>query len=404
MKFFLDISILKRNKNFRALYMGQSVSFIGSMITMVALPYQIYHLTNSTLMIGVLSFCQLIPLLITALLGGVLADRHQRKKLLLGAECFLSLGCLLLAFNSHLAKPHVWFIILVASLMSALNGIHRPAFDSIKQQIVAREDFPAIGALTGLIFNVGMIVAPAIGGLLISGFGVITTYLIDFCTFIFSLSCLLMIDNYPRPLQTRDESTWSALRSGVRYSLSRQELIGTYLVDFIAMIFGMPNALFPAIAQSYGGVKTLGMLYSAPALGALIMSSCSGWVKHVKHHGIAIALAATAWGIAIIFFGLAHNLYVALFFLMLAGAADDISAIFRQTMWNETIPFELRGRLAGIEMISYLSGPRLGDTEASLVAAAFGITASIISGGALCVIGVAICCYTLPKFWKYKSS
>ncbi len=187
------------------------------------------------------------------------------------------------------------------------------------------------------------------------------------------------------------------------YAFSREELVGTYLVDFVAMIFGMPNALFPAIAQAYGGAAVLGMLYSAPAVGALLVSFFGGFAQSVKRHGAAIAIAATVWGFAIIGFGLSKYLPLALFFLAIAGAADGVSGIFRGIMWNQTIPNHLRGRMAGIEMISYLSGPRLGDTEASLVAALFGITFSVVSGGVMCVVGVAVSCYYLPKFWRYHS-
>jgi MFS family permease len=189
----------------------------------------------------------------------------------------------------------------------------------------------------------------------------------------------------------------------VKYAFSRQELIGTYVIDFVAMMFGMPMALFPAIALHFHGPKALGLLYSAPAVGALLVSLYTGWTERFKRHGVAIAVAAIFWGVSIIGFGLASNLLLALCFLALAGGFDGISGIFRSVMWNETIPNHLRGRLAGIEMISYLSGPRLGDTEAGFVAAAFGITASIVSGGVLCVIGVGICCYFLPKFWHYRS-
>lgn len=170
------------------------------------------------------------------------------------------------------------------------------------------------------------------------------------------------------------------------------------------MIFGMPMALFPAIAEHFGGASTLGLLYSAPAVGALVISFFSGWVDKVKRHGAAIAIAAMFWGVAIILFGLSHNLWLALFFLSLAGAADAVSGIYRSILWNETIPNNLRGRLAGIEMISYLSGPKLGDTEAGLVAAAFGVTASVVSGGILCLAGVAVSCYLLPKFWGYQNN
>lgn len=187
------------------------------------------------------------------------------------------------------------------------------------------------------------------------------------------------------------------------YAFSRKELLGSYLIDFVAMIFGTPMALFPAIAQSFGGVEILGILYSAPATGSLLISLFSGWTKHVKKYGAAISASVLLWGVAIIFFGLSNSLWGALFFLVLTGVFNTISSIFRGIMWNDSVPNKFRSRLSGIELICCISGPKLGDTEAALVAAAFGVTASIISGGILCVISVPVCCYLLPKFWKYKS-
>jgi MFS family permease len=403
MSYFIDFSLFRRNRNFTFLYIGQFISFFGTMITGVVVPYQIYQQTHSTLMVGLLGLFQLLPLLVTALVGGVFADRYQRRKLLLLTESLLALCCLLLALNALLPSPSIIAIFSMASLMSALAGLHRPALDSMTQQLVTKDDFSIVGSLVTFRVSISMIAGPAIGGLIIAHFGVVTTFLVDFASFIISLIALLLMTHIPKPAMTAVESTWRALKSGFYYAISRQELVGTYWVDFIAMIFGMPMALFPAIAESYGGAKTLGLLYSAPAVGALLLSFFSGWTKQIKRHGVAIAIAAALWGVAIIFFGLATNLMVALFWLILAGAFDAISGIFRSVMWNETIPHELRGRLAGIEMISYLSGPKLGDTEAGLVAAAFGVTVSIVSGGVLCILGVAICCYALPKFWRYRS-
>lgn len=403
MNHFINLSILQRNRNYRYLFIGQLVSFFGTMITSVALPYQIYHETRSTLMVGLLSLAQLLPLLVTALLGGVLADRHHRRALLLITESLLAIGCLLLALNSLAIVPYLWVIFVVSALMSAINGLHRPALDSITQQIVAKNDFAAAGTLLTFKYSIAMIAGPALGGLIIAHFGIVVTFIVDFATFLISLLALLQITEIPAPVKTSDQSTLSALKIGFKYAKSRQELLGTYYVDFVAMIFGMPSALFPAIAEYYGGVKTLGLLYAAPAVGALLISFYSGWIKAVKRHGAAIAIAAAIWGIAIIFFGFAQNLWLALGFLAIAGGADAVSGIFRGIMWNETIPNEYRGRLSGIEMISYLSGPKLGDTEAGLVAAAFGITFSVVSGGILCVVGVAVCCYFLPKFWHYRS-
>ena len=404
MKYLINFSLLFKNRNYGLLYIGQFISFFGTMITGVVLPYQIYHETHSTLIVGLLGLFQLLPLLFTALIGGIFADRYHRRMLLLISETLLSIGCLLLAFNASLVPPKIWVIFLVASLMSGITGLHRPALDSITQQIVEKKDFPAISALATFKFSACLIAGPAVGGLIIAHFGVITTFFVDFASFLISLAAIFLMTDVPKPQGTKDESTLASLKTGFKYAASRQELLGTYFVDFFAMIFGMPNALFPAIAQSFGSVKVLGMLYSAPAVGSLIISFFSAWTARVKRHGAAVAVSAGIWGVAIIFFGLSKNLWAALFFLMIAGAADAVSGIFRMIMWNETIPTELRGRLAGIEMISYLSGPRLGDTEAGLVAAAFGVTASIVSGGVMCVVGVGICCLFLPKFWRYRSA
>ncbi|HVE44783.1 MAG TPA: MFS transporter [Gammaproteobacteria bacterium] len=403
MALFLDFSIFQRNRQFTFLYIGQFVSFIGTMITGVALPYQIYSLTHSTLMVGLLSLFQLLPLLFTALVGGVFADRYHRRLLLLSAEAMLALGSFLLAMNAYSEAPHIWAIFLIATIMSAFNGLHRPALESIVQQIVRKEDFPALGSFAMLKANASMIGGPALGGLLIANFGVVATYLVDVASFAISLGALLCMGSTPKPIAQRDESTWAALRQGCRYAWSRQELMGSYTVDFLAMVFGMPSALFPAMAVSFGGAQTLGILYAAPAVGALLLSFVSGWAKKVRRHGRAIALSAIFWGVAIILFGLAKDFWVAIFFLALAGAFDGMSGIFRTIMWNETIPNHLRGRLAGIEMISYLSGPKLGDTEAGLVAALFGVTTSIVTGGVLCVVGVLAACYVLPQFWYYHA-
>lgn len=403
MQFLINFSIFKRNTNFAFLYTGQFISFLGTMITSVALPYQVYSLTHSTLMVGLISLFQLLPLLITALIGGVFADRYHRRLLLLVAEAILALGSFGLMLNAASDHAHLGMIFVIATIMSAFNGLHRPALDSIVQQIVDKKDLPSVSALGAFKSSMSMIVGPALGGLLIAHVGLVFTYAVDVATFVISMGALLMMKHIPKPMGTFDESTLKSLRSGIRYAFSRQELVGTYLVDFIAMVFGMPTALFPAIAAHHGGAKVLGMLYSAPAVGALIIAFFSGWTKHIKRHGLGIAVSASLWGVAIICFGLSASLPVALFFLALSGALDAVSGILRGIMWNETIPNHYRGRLAGIEMISYLSGPRLGDTEAGLVAAMFGIQASIISGGVLCVLGVAVCCFFLPRFWQYKS-
>lgn len=403
MSHLLNLSLLKKNRDFRLLYSGQFVSFIGTMISSVALPYQIYQITQSTLMVGLLSFFQLLPLLVTALIGGVFADRYDRRLLLIISELLLALGALALAFNSYQHKPSLFLIFFIATLMSAITGLHRPAYESITQQIVEPHDYKDVGALVTFKFSFCMIIAPALSGLIIAHYGIVITYGIDLLTFVLSLITLINIHRLPKPVVEKHPSILSSLKEGFSFALKRQELIGSYLIDFIAMIFAMPNALFPAIAESFSGAKTLGLLYAAPAVGALIISFFSGWTSKVTHDGKAIAIAAALWGIAIIGFGLSNILWLSLFFLALSGLLDAISGIFRVTLWNNTIPSEFRGRLAGIEMISYLSGPKLGDTRAGLVAASLGVGTALISGGILCTVGVVICCCALPKFWNYQS-
>ncbi|VEB36944.1 permease of the major facilitator superfamily [Legionella sainthelensi] len=403
MSHFLDFSLLKKNRDFRLLYSGQFISFIGTMITSVALPYQIYQISHSSFMVGLLSLVQLLPLLITALIGGVFADRYNRRGLLIISELFLTGGCFLLALNSYHATPSTWLIFIVSAAMSAINGLHRPAFDSVIQQIVKPNDYKKVGALATFKFSFCMICAPAIAGLLIAHYGIVVTYFIDLITFFLSLITLVRMRTLPKPEIQEHPSILSSLKQGISFAFNRQELMGSYFVDFFAMIFAWPNALLPALAQSFGGAKTLGLLYSAPAIGALFISFFSGWTSKINQDGKAIAIAALLWGASIIGFGLASSLWVALIFLALSGAFDAISGIFRTTLWNNTIPTEYRGRLAGIEMISYLSGPKLGDTRAGFIASSLGISTALISGGILCIVGVTACCLLLPKFWHYQS-
>lgn len=403
MSHLIDISLLKTNRDYSLLYSGQFISFIGTMITGVALPWQIYQLTHSSLMVGLLSLVQLLPLLFTALLGGVFADRYNRRKLVILSECVLMTGCAALILNANQAHPHLIIIYLVSAIMSATIGLHRPAFESMTQQLVASEHYKAVGALASFKFGFCMITGPAIGGLLIAQYGVTLTYAIDFVTFLISLITLSLMSPLKQSIVSEHPSVIKALHEGLTFAVSRQELMGSYLVDFIAMIFAMPNALFPAIAQSFGGARTLGLLYAAPAVGSLLISLFSGWTAHITQDGKAIAIAAGFWGLSIIGFGVSSSLNAALFFLALSGAFDAISGIFRSTLWNNTIPPNYRGRLAGIEMISYMGGPKLGDARAGAIASFLGITTAIVSGGVLCIAGVMMCCLLMPKFWNYKA-
>ena len=396
----LDISPLLRNRDYRLLYTGQMVSAFGSMITYVAVPAQIWELTHSSFAVGMLGAVQLVPLLFFALWGGAYADSMDRRKLLVISEVFLALGSLALAVNAILPGPSVILVFIVSGIMSALNGFHRPALDALTPRLVDRDDLRAVSALSSLRFSLSAIAGPALGGVLIGKFGLVSTYSVDCVTYLVSLVALAAIRRMPAP--EGKKAGVHAILEGLRYAKSRPELIGTYVVDIVAMTFAMPMALFPSMAENWGGAESLGLLYSAMAVGFLASTVISGWTRKVDRHGVAVIAGATVWGIAIVALGFAPGFYSALLCLALAGAGDNVSAIFRGTIWNETIPGDLRGRLAGVEMISYLSGPLIGNVRAGWVASVASNQFSIISGGLVCVAGILLCIPLLPAFWRYR--
>jgi MFS family permease len=396
----VDVTPLRRHRDFRLLFIGRLVSFFGSMITFVAVPYQVYLLSHSTLLVGSLGLVELGAMVVFAMLGGALADAADRRNMVLLSEAGLMAGSLLMAGNSVLAHPMLWLIFGVALLWGSLDAVQRPSLDALMPRLVERDELPAAMALMSLRGTLGMIAGPALGGVLISLAGLPITYLVDVATFVVGLACLFLMKAVPPPVDAERPSLRRVLE-GIRYARSRPELIGTYVVDIVAMLFGMPMALFPAIAQGLGGAGVLGLLYAAPALGSFVFFATSGWARQVHRHGMGVIVAATVWGLAIIAFGVAPGLAAALFFLALAGAADAMSGLFRQVIWNQTIPDSLRGRLASIELLSYSIGPTLGNFEAGVVASLFSVRTSILSGGILTVIGCVVCAALLPAFRKY---
>ena len=398
----VDVTPLRRHRDFRLLFIGRLVSFFGSMISSVAFPYQVYQLTHSVLLVGALGVLEFAAILAFAFVGGALADARDRRAMVLLSEAALMACSLALAGNAALAHPQVWLLFVVATAWGVLDALQRPSLDAMLPRLVEKNELAAAAALGSIRGTLGQILGPAIGGVLIAVFGLTFTYLVDVGTFLVGLACLGLMRAVPPPVDAERPSLRRVVE-GLRYARSRQELIGTYLVDMTAMFFGMPMALFPAIAQEFGGPQVLGLLYAAPAVGSFLFSATSGWTNQVHRHGMGVIVAATAWGVAIVGFGLSPSLGPALFFLALAGAADMMSGVFRSVIWNQTIPDSLRGRLASIEMLSYTSGPALGNFEAGLVAAIFNVRVSVVSGGVLCVIGCVLCAAALPLFRRYDA-
>jgi MFS family permease len=397
----VDLSPLRAHRDFRLVFAGQFVSALGSFLTYVALPVQIYDLTKSSATVGLLGTVQLAPLAMTALWGGAFADAIDRRRLLLGCEALLLSGSLLLAANAARAHPSVPLLFVVAACMSAVTGFHTPALESLTPKLVTAPELPAVSALSALRGTTAMIAGPALAGVSIATLGMPFTFGLDAATFAFSLVALSAIRAMP-PAEGAGPAGLTSILEGLRYAAGRPELIGTYVVDFVALTLAMPMAVFPALAAQWGGAHAVGYLYSAMSVGGLVVTLFSGRTKKVQRHGAAVTIAAGMWGVAIVGLGCARSLPVALACLALAGAADMVSGLFRMTIWNETIPAELRGRTAGIEQISYMSGPLLGNARAGFMAERFGLARSIVLGGLLGAMGVAVCVPALPAFWRYR--
>jgi MFS family permease len=396
----VDLRPLRRHRDFRLLWIGQLVSMLGASITEVAIPFQVYQLTHSTLLVGLISGVELVPMLVLGLAGGLLADARDRRLMVLGSEVAFALVSVGLLVNTIQPHPSVGLIFVLAAVSAGLFAIQRPSMDSLLPRLVGIDEIPAASSLNSIRGTIGMVVGPALAGVLIAAAGLPYAYGLDIVSFGLSLVTLLLMGAVPPPAGAKAPSR-GRLVEGFRYAWSRQELVGTYLVDIVAMLFGMPMALFPAIAAHLGGASVLGLLYAAPAAGALLLSLTSGWTTRIHRQGLGLACAAVAWGLAIIAFGFARSVPLALLFLALAGGADMLSGLFRQSMWGQTIPDHLRGRLAGIEFLSYTSGPALGGVESGVVAAIFGVQVSVVSGGVLCVVGVLALAAALPRFRRY---
>ena len=370
------------------------------MITYVTLPFQIKELTHSFLAVGLMGVVELVPLIVFGLYGGVLADAVDRKKMVWATEFAALIMTLLLLGNSMLPNPNLVLIYIVAGTFAALNGLQRPSMDAILPRIVSHDDLPSASALMSLRGQFGVIVAPAVAGIVISNYGATYGYLLDVITFVIALIFLYKVRNIP-PSANAAPPSFASLVEGLRYAVNRKDLLGTYLVDLAAMFFAMPTALFPFWADQVGAPWALGFFYAAGTIGATFVTLTSGWIRNYPHHGRAIAIAALGWGVAITLAGVTNSLPVILLFLVLAGASDMVSALFRAAIWNQSIPDELRGRMAGIELLSYSVGPLGGQARAGGMAAATSLRTSVVGGGMLCIAFVFSISAAMPTFRRY---
>jgi MFS family permease len=400
----LDVSPLRDLPAYRLLWTGQSINVIGNQVTRVALPFQVYVLTHSTLAIAALTLVQLVPLLVFSLGGGSLADVMDRRRLLIVMQIGLATTSGALMVVSLAGTPSVAALFVIAAVASAFQAVEGPTRSSAIPRLVPAARLPAAIALGQLSYNAGSVIGPAVGGVILATIGVAGAYAVDVASFAISILAITALPPIP-PLVKGSRAGLEAIREGLRYVRGRRVILSTFAIDLNAMIFGMPQALFPALALDvfHAGPVGVGLLNAAPAAGAFLGAAISGAVIRIRRVGRGIIVAVGVWGAAIVLFGLStFSFPLALGFLAIAGAADVLSAVLRSSVVQLTTPDELRGRVSAIHLLVVTSGPRVGDIEAAAVAAAIGAQLSVISGGLLCLLGVLAVARAYPELDRHQ--
>lgn len=400
----IDVAPLRQDRDFRWLWSGQLVNNLGGQVTLVALPYQVFVMTGSPLAVGGLAAMTLAGLMTFSLPGGVVVDRYDRRRILLVAQVVAGLVSLSLGLLA-IGGPPLPVLYLLAFVAAAVSSIDEPTRQSIIPRIVAQERRPAAFVLNQSLRRLASVVGPALGGVLIALVGLPAAYLFDAATFVVAFVAIFAIAPMPVVAGTRRPGL-SDILDGLRFVRRTEVLVGTFMIDVAANLFGLPVALFPILALEtfHGGATTLGLLTAAPALGAFIGTLTAGWVGSVRHQGRAVVAAVVAWGAAISAFGLlVFSLPLALLCLTLAGGADVVSAVFRLTILQQITPEGLRGRVAALRGLFATGSPRLGDMEATAVASLTTAQFSAFSGGVLSILAALLIAWRLPQLRGYVS-
>lgn len=399
----MDLTPWRASRDFRLLLLAGTVFYLGGMVTYVAIPYQVYVLTDSNFAVGAIGLVELLPLVVFGLYGGALADHVDRRRLMIGTGVAMVVLTAVLAVNAFRDDPSLVLIFVVAALLASASSMQRPSREALMPRTVTHDQIPAAQALTSFGMQIGVLVGPLLGGLLVAYVGIGWCFVVDVGGLVIATLLYVAMGSYPHRVETTPPSL-RGIGEGIGYAVRRRDLLGTYFVDIAAMLLAMPVVLFPALVEEvFEKPELLGLLYAAETVGAMVATALSGWTSRVHHHGRAIVLAAAAYGGCVGLAGLMPSFWLVLACLTLAGSADMISGIFRGTVWNQTIPESMRGRLAGIEMLSYSVGPLGGQVRAGITADLWSVRGAIASGGLACIAGVAVTAAVLRDFWSYDA-
>jgi len=400
----VDLTPLRVSRDYRLLFAGSGVSYLGRQLTVVAIPFQVFTMTGSSLAVGMVGLVTVVPLVALSLAGGAIADAVDRRKLLLVTQLLSAATSAGLAVNAGSSSPRLWPIYVLAALSAGLAGVDLPARTATIPRLVGRELYPSAAALGQIQFQIGQVAGPALAGVVISQISLAAAYWVDVVSFAAAVAALVFISPQP-PDGGGTRASLASIAEGLRYLKGRRLLVGTFLIDIDAMVFGMPRALFPALGTGFfgGGALAVGLLYAAPGAGALIGALFTGWVGRVRRQGRAVIVAVMVWGGAIAAFGLVPWLPLALVLLAVAGAADVVSAVFRNTILQMSVPDGLRGRLSSVHIAVVTGGPQLGDAEAGAVAALTSARFSVVSGGVACILGALALLRLVPELARYDA-
>ncbi len=402
----VDLAPLRASRDLRLLLTGEALSGLGAQAALVALPYQLYIETHSAFLTGLLGAFELVPLVAMSLLGGAIADRTDRRRVLLVDQIALVLCASALAALAFAGSPPVPLLYVLGGLLAGFNAIQSVASSAIVPNLVAPERLRSALALNFGLYQLTQVVGPGLGGVLIAVLGLGSAYTID------ALSCLAMVaavlamrPQHPHATHAERPPVFASIREGLRYVRGNQALVGSFAIDLVAMTFGMPRALFAVLAVSvYGaGAEGTGLLYAAVSAGATVAALTTGWIEHARKLGLIVIWAVVVWGAAIAAVGLVNSLWLAAVFLAVAGAADSISAVCRSSINQMVTRDEMRGRMSSVFSLVVTSGPCLGDVESGTVAGLAGPRFSVATGGVACIVGVVVVVAAFPALARFDA-